>query len=53
MERVFNMGIGMVLIVPAGEEHKVIDVARTEGHRAIRIGEVIAGDGAVEIERPW
>jgi phosphoribosylformylglycinamidine cyclo-ligase len=53
MERVFNLGIGMVLIVPAGEENKVIDVARTEGHRAIRIGEVNASDGAVEIERPW
>jgi phosphoribosylformylglycinamidine cyclo-ligase len=52
MERVFNLGIGVVLIVPAGEEHKVIDLARTEGHRALRVGEVIVGDRAVEIVHP-
>jgi len=47
MRKVFNLGIGMVVAVPPGVEHRAIDVLRTAGHRARRIGEVVAGNGEV------
>jgi phosphoribosylformylglycinamidine cyclo-ligase len=47
MVRVFNMGIGMVAVVPVDDVHVALDVLRTAGHRAVEIGEVAAGDGVV------
>ncbi|QGG96758.1 phosphoribosylformylglycinamidine cyclo-ligase [Actinomarinicola tropica] len=47
MARVFNMGIGMAVIVPAEDAHKTLDVLRTAGHRAVEIGEVEKGHGTV------
>ncbi|HLT16318.1 MAG TPA: phosphoribosylformylglycinamidine cyclo-ligase [Acidimicrobiales bacterium] len=47
MRRVFNLGIGMVVVVPPDEAHRTLDVLRTEGHRAVQIGEIAAGDGQV------
>jgi phosphoribosylformylglycinamidine cyclo-ligase len=38
----FNMGVGMVLVVPPGTADAVIDAA---GHPAYRIGSVTAGGG--------
>jgi phosphoribosylformylglycinamidine cyclo-ligase len=49
MFRVFNMGIGMVVVVPAGDAHRTIDVLRTEGHRAAEIGAIQGGTGQVRI----
>jgi phosphoribosylformylglycinamidine cyclo-ligase len=40
MLRVFNCGIGMVLVVPSGEAADVIDRFRALGERAYRIGEI-------------
>jgi phosphoribosylformylglycinamidine cyclo-ligase len=47
MRRVFNLGIGMVVVVPRGAAHQAIDTLRTAGHRARAIGEVVAGSGTV------
>ena len=47
MRRVFNLGIGMVVVVPGDDAHRTLDVLRTEGHRAVVIGEVTAGHGQV------
>jgi len=47
MRKVFNLGIGMVVVVPAGDAHRALDVLRTEGHRAVEIGQVTAGHGDV------
>jgi len=47
MRRVFNLGVGMVVVVPPDAVHRALDVLRTEGHRAMVIGEVVPGRGAV------
>lgn len=47
MRKVFNLGIGMVAVVPSSSVHKALDVLRTSGHRAVVIGEIVAGDGRV------
>jgi phosphoribosylformylglycinamidine cyclo-ligase len=49
MRRVFNLGIGMVVVVPPEEAHRTLDVLRTEGHRATQIGVVEPGHGRVRI----
>ena len=47
MRKVFNLGIGMVAVVPADVAHKAIDVLRSAGHYARVIGEVVPGHGEV------
>jgi phosphoribosylformylglycinamidine cyclo-ligase len=47
MRKVFNLGIGMVAVVPPDAANKAIDVLRTSGHRARSIGQVVAGSGIV------
>ncbi|MGE3619543.1 MAG: phosphoribosylformylglycinamidine cyclo-ligase [Acidimicrobiia bacterium] len=49
MRRVFNLGIGMVAVVPAADVHAALDLLRSEGHRAVDIGEVVPGRGEVVI----
>ncbi len=50
MRRVYNLGIGMVAVVPAEDVHTTLDVLRTEGHRAVEIGELVSGRGEVRVE---
>jgi phosphoribosylformylglycinamidine cyclo-ligase len=45
MHRVFNMGIGLVLVVPADQVERVMARAGELGDRAFRIGEVVADSG--------
>ncbi len=47
MLRVFNMGIGMVLVVGAEAAGEVIAELEGRGHQTVPLGEVVAGDGAV------
>ena len=47
MRRVFNLGIGMVAVVPPPAVHRALDVLRTAGHRAVVLGEVVPGHGTV------
>ena len=48
MAKVFNLGLGMIVVVPESDFPKAIDVLRTNGHKAMRVGEVVAG-GAGEV----
>jgi phosphoribosylformylglycinamidine cyclo-ligase len=48
MYRVFNMGIGLVLIVPARDVDAVIAKAATFGDKGYRIGEMVSGEPGVE-----
>ena len=50
MLKVFNLGIGMVVVVAAEEAHRTLDLLRTEGHRAVEIGEIVPGHGHVRVE---
>lgn len=47
MRRVFNMGIGMAVVVPQQDLHTALDILRSGGHRAVQIGEIESGSGVV------
>src|SRR4051812_42282137 len=49
MANVFNLGIGMIVVVPAEESHKALDTLRSKGHAAREIGSVQAGSGRVRL----
>src|SRR4051812_8553932 len=49
MAHVFNMGIGMVVVVPSAEVHRALDVLRTHGHAAREIGSVTDGERRVRL----
>src|SRR5690606_30685457 len=49
MFRVFNMGIGMAVVVSADEVMRSLDVLRTAGHRATQIGTIEPGTGTVRL----
>jgi phosphoribosylformylglycinamidine cyclo-ligase len=49
MAKVFNLGIGMILVVPPDDAFRAIDVLRSHGHAARRIGQIEAGDGRVRL----
>lgn len=50
MSRVFNLGLGMIVAVPAGDAFRALDVLRESGHRAVHVGEVAPGNGQVVLE---
>ncbi len=45
MFRVFNMGVGMIVIVPAAEARSVADDLAAAGERSWILGEVVEGEG--------
>jgi len=47
MAKVFNLGIGMIVVVNQDDAYKAMDVLRTNGHRAVEIGQVTKGDRQV------
>ena len=49
MARVFNLGVGMVLAVPAGAVTAATDAARRFGHEAVVIGRLVPGAGSVQL----
>jgi len=49
MWRVFNMGVGMIVVVPEADAFRALDTARSAGHRAGIIGRVVAGSGDVRL----
>ncbi len=49
MYNTFNMGIGMVLAVPAGHAHHALMTLVSAGETAWRIGEVVRGGAGVEL----
>jgi phosphoribosylformylglycinamidine cyclo-ligase len=49
MEQVFNLGVGMIMVVPPDDAYRAIDVLRAQGHAARQIGVVEAGSGEVRV----
>jgi len=45
MYRVFNCGVGMVLVVPAEQSSAVIQHMNEQGEKAWLIGEITANEG--------
>ena len=45
MDRVFNMGVGMIAIVPPGEADPTVAALRAAGEVAWMLGEVESGEG--------
>jgi phosphoribosylaminoimidazole (AIR) synthetase len=45
MDRVFNMGIGMIAVVQSGSAPALIDAARRAGVEAWAIGSIEPGEG--------
>ena len=43
MFNIFNMGIGMVVVLPAADADKAISILQTHGEKATVIGEVVQG----------
>ncbi len=49
MDKVFNMGLGMIVVVPSSDAFRALDVLRAQGHRAVEVGHVVAGAGTVTL----
>lgn len=47
MLRTFNMGIGMVMVVPAGQQEKVVKWLAGKNEKAFCIGKTVTGSGVV------
>jgi phosphoribosylformylglycinamidine cyclo-ligase len=47
MEQAFNLGLGMLALVPRDAVHAALDVIRAAGHEAWHVGEVTRGRGHV------
>ena len=45
MDRVFNMGLGMIAVVPEGDVFKALDTLRGKGIRAVEVGHIVPGPG--------
>jgi phosphoribosylformylglycinamidine cyclo-ligase len=45
MAKVFNLGIGMIIVVSPDDAHRALDLLRAAGHRAQQIGSVTKDDG--------
>ncbi|HEX2236292.1 MAG TPA: AIR synthase-related protein, partial [Actinomycetota bacterium] len=50
MFRVFNMGVGFVVVVRAGDADRAARVIESSGHSATRLGRATAEPGRVVIE---
>jgi phosphoribosylformylglycinamidine cyclo-ligase len=49
MEDVFNLGLGMLAVVEAGDAHRALDTIRASGHDAWTVGEIVDGAGRVAL----
>jgi phosphoribosylformylglycinamidine cyclo-ligase len=49
MELTFNLGVGMIAVVPATSAADALDLAAARGVAAWRLGEVVEGDGSVQM----
>lgn len=51
MERVFNLGVGMLAVVPGAQVRDAVDRLRAAGHDAWEVGEILEGSGRVRLVR--
>jgi phosphoribosylformylglycinamidine cyclo-ligase len=49
MAHVFNLGLGMLAVVPFGERFATLDVLRAAGHESEIVGEIVDGHGRVHL----
>jgi phosphoribosylformylglycinamidine cyclo-ligase len=50
MRRVFNMGIGFMVVVRPGDAQHAVEILQANGEKAYVIGEIVPGDGRVVFE---
>jgi len=50
MEQVFNLGLGMLAVLPRTEAHRALDTVRSAGHDAWLVGEIVDGTTGVTVE---
>jgi phosphoribosylformylglycinamidine cyclo-ligase len=50
MEKVFNLGVGMVVVVADGDVAETVSAVALMGHDATVIGRVVEGAGRVRLE---
>jgi phosphoribosylaminoimidazole (AIR) synthetase len=43
MARVFNLGLGMVVVVPPDDVARTLSLLRDRGHAAVEVGTIVAG----------
>jgi phosphoribosylformylglycinamidine cyclo-ligase len=43
MARVFNLGLGMVIVVPPDDVARTLSLLRDRGHAAVEVGRIVAG----------
>ncbi len=51
MQRTFNLGLGMLAVLPAAEVESALDSVRSSGHQAWLVGEIVNGSGRAHITR--
>jgi phosphoribosylformylglycinamidine cyclo-ligase len=49
MEHVFNLGLGMLAVVPGDAAQPALDAVRSAGHEAWLVGEIISGHGHAQM----
>ena len=49
MYNTFNMGIGMILAIPAGQADKALALLEQSGETAYRLGVITAGEESVVV----
>jgi phosphoribosylformylglycinamidine cyclo-ligase len=49
MAKVFNLGLGMIVVVPESDVYRSLDILRSSGVTATEVGRVVEGDGRVNI----
>ena len=49
MYNTFNMGIGMILALPAAQAGQALSVLKEAGETAYQIGQVVSGEAGVEL----
>ena len=49
MYNTFNMGIGMILALPAAQAEQALALLKETGETAWQIGEVVPGEDGVEL----
>jgi phosphoribosylformylglycinamidine cyclo-ligase len=52
MEHVFNLGLGMLAIVPGADVRRALDAVRSAGQEAWLVGGIVDGHGRAMVERP-
>ncbi len=50
MERVFNLGVGMILVVPDAEANRTVELLVDIGQPSDVVGKVVSGSGRVRME---